>query len=220
MKWVFRLERKLGSRFGIPNLMIYITAPMFAAYALWFIGFYTLPYYMVIFREQVMAGEVWRLATFLVMPQFTTNVFFALLGILVSYFLGSALEREWGKTLFTMYFIFGALGAIIAAMIAGAGTNNFLLSSILLAYAYVYPDATFLLFMILPVKAKYLAYVMWGFYIYFFITGNMASRLAIVFSLLNFFLFFGPNVLRTTKQSYRRFKRRKQFRQNWGDNWR
>jgi len=221
MKWIFRLERKLGRRFGIYNLMLYVTAPMFAVYILWIVGFRGLPGYFRFDLGMVLSGEVWRVVTFLVMPPLSANVLLAIIGMYAAYHIGTSLEREWGKTLFTMYFFLGAIGALIAGIISSSGTNHYLILSIILAYMYIYPDATFMLFLILPVKAKYLAIVTWGIYIYQFImSNNLAVRLAIVLSLINFFLFFGPGIINTMKKNYRSGKRHRQFRKNWEDNWR
>ena len=48
------------------------------------------------------------------------------------------------------------IGAIIAGLITGYGTNTYLNLSLFLAFATVAPDTTFLLFFILPVKAKWM----------------------------------------------------------------
>ena len=222
MKWIYRLERKLGRNFGVPNLMIYITGTMLAVYMLTLIIMRGLPWLMFLDRTLVMQGQVWRLVTFLFVPPAFGAM--GVLGLLIllyaAYIFGSALERAWGCALFTLYFIFGAVGAMIAGLISGAGTNHYLYLSLFLAYAYLYPNSSILLFFVLPVKAKYLAYVNWAVYIYAFIIGNFSSRLAIVFSLINFFLFFGPELSETLKRAYKQSKQRQQYRKNWGDHWR
>lgn len=49
------------------------------------------------------------------------------------------------------------LGSIIAALITGYADNTFFNLSLFFAYAALYPDEQVLLFMILPIKVKYLA---------------------------------------------------------------
>ena len=219
MRWLYRLERKLGRNIGVTNIMLYITGTMLAFYALSEIampGLFELLYFS---RELILYGQFWRAITFVFIPP--TNLLsplWVLLTLFVAYRIGQSLEHAWGKTLFTMYLVFGALGAIIAGFITEFATNYYIFISLILAFCYVNPNATFLLFFILPVKAKHIAIVNWIFYIWMFIQGDLSSRVAIAFSLLNFFLFFGPDVWRTIRQNYNTVRRRKQYQKSWGNN--
>ncbi len=218
MKWIYRLERKLGRNFGIPNLMIYITSTMLAVYIM---GFFFMPKiigYLGLNWWAVLHGQVWRLVTFLVLPPTWGNMLLLLIALYATYHIGNTLEVEWGTTLFTIYYLLGAVGAILAAVITGYGTNYYLYLSLFLAYAYLYPNTTFMLFFLLPIKAKWLAIFNWALYFFAFVFGSTSDRVAIVFSLINFFVFFGPDVLRTVKQNYQTSKRRREYRKNWGDN--
>ncbi len=218
MKWIYRLERRLGRNFGIPNLMIYITSTMLAVYIM---GFFFMPgligYFGLSWRA-VLQGQIWRLLTFLILPPTWGNILLLLIALYATYHIGNTLELEWGTTLFTIYYLLGAMGAILAAVITGYGTNYYLYLSLFLAYAYLYPNATFMLFFLLPIKAKWLAIFNWVLYFFAFVFGSNSDRAAIVFSLINFFVFFGPDVLRTVKQNYQTSKRRREYRKNWGDN--
>ena len=218
MKWIYRLERKLGRNFGVTNLMIYITATMLAVYALEFVGVIGLRWHMLFWRDLVLAGEVWRIITFVFIPPLDGNPLFVLLALFVAYHIGTDLEGAWGKALFTMYFVFGVIGAIIAGFITGVGDNAYLFLSILLAYCYLNPDATFLLFFILPIKAKYIAIFNWALYILAFIIGDLSSRVALIFSLINFFIFFGPDVWKTIQRNYNSSRRKRRYQKNWGNN--
>jgi len=199
--------------------MIYVTATMLAVYVLDFIGVTGLFGFMFFFRPLVLAGEVWRIVTFILIPPFGQNPIWAILGFYVAYHIGTSLEYAWGKTLFNLYFLFGVLGAIIAAFITGIGFNSYLFLSMLLAYCYLNPNATFLLFFILPIKAKYIAIFNWALYIWLFISiDSFSSRLALIFSLINFFLFFGPEVWKTIKRNYNTVRRRRKYQKNWDGN--
>jgi len=218
MKWVYRLERRLGRNFGIPNLMIYITSTMLAVYIL---GYFFMPSiigFLSLSWRAVLQGQIWRLITFLVLPPTWGNVLLLFIALYATYHIGNTLEMEWGTTLFTIYFLLGAVGAILAAILTGYGTNYYLYLSLFLAYAYLYPNATFMLFFLIPIKAKWLAAFNWALYFLAFAFGSMTDRAAIVFSLLNFFSFFGPDVFRTIKQNYQAYKRRREFRRNWKNN--
>lgn len=81
--------------------------------------------------------------------------------------------------------------SIIAALITGYADNTFLNLSLFFAYAALYPDEQVLLFMILPIKMKYLALVDAALYLYYFIVGTASTRITIVLCLLNVALFLG-----------------------------
>ena len=220
MKWVNRLQRKLGRNFGVTNLMMYVSATMLAVYILGEM-FPQIYGWIMLYRDAVFAGQVWRLVTFLGIPLDASNPIWSILMLYFMYMLGGNLESAWGKSNMTLYCIFGAVGAILAAMVSGFGTNYYIYLSIFLAYAYIFPNATFMLFFIIPVKAKYLAYIEWALYILAFIRGPWSHRFAIVFSLINFFLFFGPQVWSQLRGFINMVKRRSRYNNNWNNNnWR
>lgn len=218
MRWIYRLERKLGQDFGVHNLMMYVTGVMLAFYMLQLLMMPGLFWLIFFSRDLILAGEVWRVVTFALMPPLSGTTLFVLLSLFVAYRIGTSLEYVWGKTLFTMYFMFGILGAIIAGFITGTATNAHFFLSLILAYCYLNPNATFLLFFILPIKARYIAIFNWLVYAWSFIQGNFSTRVEIIFSLINFFLFFGPEVWRTMKQNYDSSRRRRNYQKNWGNN--
>ena len=167
MNWIYRLERKLGRNFGVSNIMLFITATILALYALSMVilvqghdaGLYGLLYFD---KELIFAGEFWRIISFvLVHPNYWSHPLFVLLTLYVAYNIGTNLERVWGKALFNLYLIFGILGAIAAGLITGFGTTAFIFSSLILAFCYMNPSATILLFFILPVRARFIAIFTW-----------------------------------------------------------
>jgi len=217
LNWIYRLERKLGRGFGVNNVMLYVTATMLAFYMLSLLIMPQLFGFMFFSSELILYGEFWRIITFLFIPPHLGAPLWVLLTLFVAYRIGTSIEYAWGKSLFTMYLILGAIGAVIAGFITGFGSNSYLFLSLILAFCYMNPNATFLLFFILPVKAKYIAIFNWVLYIWAFIAGSFSTRMAIVFSLINFFLFFGPDIWRDARQSYNRLRHRQRYRKNWGD---
>ena len=230
MKFFYKMERKFG-RYAIRNLMYYIMI-------LYGIGIviqmlYPMLYwqYLCLDAPSILRGQVWRIVTFLLFPPMGSmaplgssagSLFSDLLfnGIALSlyYSLGMNLERTWGAFRFNVYFIMGVLGHVLAALVGYLVfgqrwilTTVYLNFSLFFAFAAVYPNLEFLLFMVLPVKAKVLAIVDGIFFAYSFLMGNMADRCAIVLSLANFLVFF-LMTRNTGRVSPREIRRRQEFK--------
>ena len=69
-------------------------------------------------------------------------------------------------------------------------TPFYIETSLFLAFATLFPDATFLLFFVLPVKARWFAWATGAMLGYAFATAGLAGRLAIGAALANYLLFF------------------------------
>ena len=76
----------------------------------------------------------------------------------------------------------------------GYATNQFMLGSVFLAFAYLYPDFQLYIFFILPVRIKWLALLTWLFYGWTMITGDWMSRAMATAAVANFLLFFGRDI--------------------------
>jgi len=212
-----KLNRKF-SRFGISNLMIYITVTMLLVYVMQTFLKFPIGRYIALTRDALFQGEVWRLITFVFQPPAAASPVFLILSLYFFYFVGTSLEDAWGTSRFTLYYLFGVAGAIIAALISGRADNIYLNLSLFFAFAHLFPDHRILLFFIIPIKVKYLAYVDWIFFLVGFIFGDMVSRLAIVFSVLNYLLFFGPDIFSKIKDKLRYSKKRREFRKQMKHN--
>ncbi|MEM9701259.1 MAG: hypothetical protein AAF907_02295, partial [Planctomycetota bacterium] len=70
--------------------------------------------------------------------------------------------------------------------------------------AFLFPNYTFMLFFILPVKVKWLAAITWAFYVFGLLTGSSETRLMILAATLNFFLFFVRDIISRGKAVQRR----------------
>ncbi len=197
MNWLDKLERRFG-RFGLSNLMLYVVSTMlFVAIFDMVIGF-PLSQYFALIPSMVMQGQVWRLITFVFLPPSSSPITLVL-ALYFYYFIGNTLENVWGTFRFNVYYICGIVGCIIAALFTGYGTNTYLNLSLFLAFAYIFPNQQVLLFFVIPIKIKYLAYLDWALFAINLIFGSWATRGAIIASLVNFFLFFGPDLLDAVK---------------------
>ncbi len=112
--------------------------------------------------------QPWTFVTYQFLHVSPFSLFF---GAMILYILGSALEAEWGTPEFAVFWLVATLGASLAALATGnALTSGGILTgiSMLFAYAWLYPDMQFLIFFVIPVKVKWLAWLAlaglgWGF---------------------------------------------------------
>jgi predicted Zn-ribbon and HTH transcriptional regulator len=159
-------------------------------------------------HDKIFAGEWWRVLTILVMPPLM-NPLFALMELYIFYFMGTALESNWGAARYNVYLLLGYLGTILAAIVPHAIIDNtFVNSSVLLAFAALYPDYEFLLFFIFPVKAKWFALLVWIYYLYSVFDGNWGMAAAVCTSTANYLLFFHREIRDQLSTSIRKSRHR------------
>lgn len=104
------------------------------------------------------------------------------------------------------------LATAVAAFIVGQGTTALYLNlSLFLAFAYVYPDFEILLFFIIPVKVKYLAWLNWAFIAFTVLVSPLSNKVAALVSVSNYFLFFGRDIISNIRNNSSSYRRRKQF---------
>ena len=82
-----KMERKIG-RFAISNLMKYIVIGNVVAYILSLINPMYLSY-LILDPSLVLKGQVWRVITFVFIPESTGNLFFFAISLYFMYFIGS-----------------------------------------------------------------------------------------------------------------------------------
>lgn len=211
-KWINTLEYKFR-KLGIDNLMIYITGTMLAVYLAENLTRLPISAFLALNRNLLFEGQIWRLITFIFVPP-QNMILWVLLSLYFYYFIGSSLENAWGSTKFTLFYIFGVLGAIIAAMITGYGDNMYLNLSMFLAFAALYPDYQVLLFFVIPVKVKILAYIDLAILALSFLSGSWPVKAAIIASLLNLLLFFGDNLWSKLRDYFKYGKQRRNYRKS------
>ena len=213
---IYRLEYKYG-RYAIHNLMAYITSTMLVVYLFQMISGYPLSYHLMLTRNAVFSGEIWRLITFIFVPP-NSSPFFLLISLYFYYMMGSSLERQWGAFKFNVYYLIGIVGIIIASLIGGYGTVTFLNLSMFLVFAHLFPDVQFLLFFVIPLKAKYMGYISWALLLFQFVFSDFSQKLVILFSLLNFILFFGDEFYKNIKTELKYRKTRQNYRRSMNNN--
>lgn len=136
-KLLSRGERRFGRYFGIPKLMMILCIGMGVTYvADYLLAAYhiSLSYYLMFDREAIFHGQIWRLVSFIFMPPSSSPVFL-LISLMFYWYLGTSLQNTWGTFRFTVYYLCGMLGAILAGLITGYATNTYLNLSLFLACA-------------------------------------------------------------------------------------
>lgn len=204
-KLLARLERRLG-RFAIPNLAYPVYGGMGLVFLLSFVRPQFEPF-LTLDIHRVLQGQVWRLVTFIFLPPrgggfiFPDHPFWIILGIYMFWMVASNLESHWGAFKLNFFYFLGMVGTIAAAAISGMPVSNgWLNMSLFLAFATVFPDEQFMLFFILPVKAKWLGLLDAAFLAWALLMGDLSARIAIGFAFLNYALFFAGHWLEWWKQ--------------------
>ncbi len=207
MNFMNKLERKF-SKYAISNLTLYLIFGYAVGYMLGrfspaMLQFLTLDPY------KVLHGQIWRLVTWVLIPPSMDSIIFYLIMMLFYYQLGTNLERTWGVFRYNVY-IFGGIiytiiGAVVTWIVMAAKYGNvaamglyvgsqistyYICMSIFLAFAVCYPDMQILLYFIIPIKMKWLAYVYAALMLFDFIQISWPGRIVMAMSLLNFLIFF------------------------------
>lgn len=212
-KWLARMEYKFGRK-AIPNLMMTVVIGMALVFVADLLNpTVNLQSYLTLDRSALLHGQVWRLLTFVFLPPDSSLLFIAF-SLYFYYWIGGSLEHTWGAFRFNLYYLCGMLGAIAACLITGSSTNFYLNMSLFFAFAALYPDMQLMLFFVIPVKIKWLAWLDAAFYVYAFLISGWPVRAALLMSLVNFFLFFGPDLFRRIFHDARYWKTRAQFRRS------
>lgn len=206
---------------GIPSLMLYICLGSGIVFFTNLINGGSFLYEFLCFdKAAILNGQVWRLITWLLTEQLSSNPMLNVLFLYFFYRLGSAVESSIGTFKFNLFYLGGVIlmdlfamffcpteAVVIAGMMippelftAFYGNMAYYLHlSMVLAFATTYPDAQFLLFFILPIKAWVMALVdllLIGISVF-----NMCYPVPFfphclfpLIGLLNYFIFFGPDM--------------------------
>lgn len=216
MNWLYRLDYKYGRR-ALPNLMLYIVIGQFVVFAVnLFYPALGLSSLIALNRDMIFQGQVWRIVTFLFEPM-NSSPLWILISMYFYWFIGSSLENEWGSFKFDFYYLAGAFMTVVFALITGSGINMYLNLSLFVAFAILWPDQEFLVFFVIPVKAKYLALLDVIPMILGVVTGSWSVRGSIFASVIMLFIFFGGDFLRRIKNQRAYQQTRRNFRSQMND---
>lgn len=177
---------------------------------------------LVFAPDLIIRGQIWRLITWIFLPLRGTDpmgFFFTLIMLYFYYSIGSTLEREWGAGRFTIYYAIGIALHVVYGFIAYYGfgwpvflSPMYLNLSMFFAFAVIYPDHVIRLFMIIPIKMKWAAWLNAAFFSWDLIT-YLVLRLPVlallpVVAIGNFFLFCGEDLVSSLRPLVSRMKRK------------
>ena len=191
---------------GIPNLMLYIAVGTAIVYLVsQMSGNYVLYNILCFHRESILHGQIWRLFTYpLTYGTGNSNLLLIAISLLCYYSLGRAMENIWGTLKFNLFYVSGMVLMNIYCMIFGGQADvTYLNLSLFLSYATMYPNAHFLLFFFIPVKAWIFALFNLAIVLLDLFSLSFPYNLFSVISLANYFLFFGKDVLNVIPMSWR-----------------
>ena len=194
---------------GIPNLMLYITIGTAIVYILSLVDNSNTLYNVLCFnRSLILQGQVWRLFTY-VFTFNAGNILFMLVSLLCYFSLGRAMENSWGTFRFNLFYFTGVVMMDIFCMLFGGFRADvyYLNMSLFLGYATLYPNAGFLLFFIIPVKAWIFALfdliITFSDVVRLTVAGLFPYNLFPLIAIANYFLFFGKDVVKVIPLSWR-----------------
>lgn len=164
MSLMNKLERRFG-KYAISNLMLYVTI----LYAVGVVLSLTAPSLLDVMALDfgaVLHGQIWRLLTFIICPPDSSNLLFMLLALYLYYMMGTNLERIWGTFAFNLFYFLGILFHILASAItyfvfgqSYTWGTYYLNLSLFFAFVTEFSETRFLLFFIIPIKAKWLGII-------------------------------------------------------------
>lgn len=208
MKLLNKMERRFG-KYAIRNLPLIMILLEAVGYTLSVAAPKVLEY-LCFNPIEICSGQIWRLVTWVLMPPSRLDIFTVIM-LFFYYWIARTLASTWGDFYFNVYLLGGIIVTDIGMMIgyaamlsidsALAGINIMLMPSyvnlyyiqttILLAFAFTYPNAQVLLYFFIPIKMSWLGIFEGIMLAYDFIRVKYATpRLVILLAVASFLLYF------------------------------
>jgi hypothetical protein len=209
-KWLRFLEKYLGW-LAIPNIAILFVTLQAAGFLfvmldpVWLTRLSLIP-------EAVKEGEVWRLVTFLALP-ISLSPIWVIFVLWFLYFIIGSIESMWGAFQTTFYILLSVLLTIAFSFTFDYPVTSVahLESTLFLAAAALFPSQEIRLFLLFPVKMKWLGWLAIAGVAIEFIRSSWLDRLYLITIYSNYILFFGPVMGSRIKNAYRRWRFKRMF---------
>jgi len=205
-RWCARNESK-----GIKNLIWYIIGGQVLVYIIMNtpVGGGFVYNWLSLMPTRILRGEVWRIITYAFIPQYG-GVVNMLLSCLLTYFLGSTLERDWGRMKFTVYYLSGVLITAVYGIIIGFWygdsvayimNTHWLNMSLFLAMSMLYPDAQLRLYFVIPIKMKWVAIIDAVYLLANVLFSRFPANLLPIMAIANFLIYFADDFFRMFRRT-------------------
>jgi hypothetical protein len=217
MKLINSLEKRFA-HLAVPNVVMVLIVAQLFIYAAVMIGRLDLAS-IVLIPKEVFNGEWWRLFSFLIAPPYLAGTLFQALFLAffwyILWFMSQSLEAAWGVFRFNLYLLatigFAIIGAFVGQLISPSSlvfvSTTFLYYSVFFAFATLQPNIQFLMFFVIPMKVKWLAWiVLGGGVLYFLALPSLGQRIAFAAPFLGYLLFFKEALAQSLEAKKRRTK--------------
>ena len=227
--------------FGIPYLYFVIMICTVFGYILRYAAPEAYSSMLLIPYNAIVKQEYWRFFTWIFTVPYEIGGSLWMMIILpinlyFYYSIGRRLEMYWGRLMYNLYVIGGfvlidifvILGGVLKYNLglfntgilsvddvyAGVDIMRFVYMSIFLAFTVVGGDGIVYMYFIIPLKMKWLGYIDLIILLYYFIIGGLFTKLIVVASILNYFIYFFINKKRYIP-SPSDLKRKRQFKSSY-----
>ena len=170
----------------------------------------------VLIRE---LGWVWQVFTYMFLHGSPLHLFFNMYAL---FLFGRALEQRWGSREFMLYYLATGIGAGIVTFLWNLAGDPYVptigasgaIFGLILAFGLEFPDALLLLFFVVPVRARYAAFIFGGVELLMIMTGMMRgighfTHLAgLVFGYIYYLARIKPRYGNGRAPSFKRMKQR------------
>jgi len=227
-----RMKQKL-SGIAVRNLSLYVTVIFAIGYVLLLTskGSEVYSRYLAFYPYQVLHGQIWRILTAIFYPPVNSgNILLGALGIIIYYNFASAVERMMGDFEYNLYFfgsiLIGELGAVVYYLITKDNAPfipMYTHFSVFMAFAIMYPEASVLLFFIIPIKIKWVAIVELVIYLWRLVAGSLYTKISIIAALIPILVFYlivsknrnGADIITRIRFRMEQKKRQKEWKNQW-----
>jgi hypothetical protein len=218
MKWIDRAEARFG-HLAIPHLVQAIGVLSGAVFFFYKLdpNFFSA---LELYPNRIMAGEVWRLVTYIFVPTTASMIpspdwVNAVFYMLFMFWIGNGLDQVWSALRINLYCLITMAGITVAAFFFGTLFSHFMLvQALFFAFARFYPDE---MITFPPVKVKWLAWFDVGWLFFLSITQGISFTMAMLATLIAYFLFFGQEIFMGARFRQEVASRRERFEESAKD---
>jgi hypothetical protein len=169
-------------------------------------------------RTKILAGEVWRVVTFLFASSGSVGpgglgMLAMVFMVMIAFMMSTALEEAWGVFKATLFYACGILGLVVGNFLLPAampGSGFLLYGATFFAFATLFPKVEFLLFFILPVQVRFFAWFQAAWMV-LMAMGNLWLVPMFLLGNANYLIFAGIPALRGTLRVLESAQRKRRF---------